>query len=111
MQILFKYIKRKIKYNKRVTRTNNCLAPSQFPLDPTEQGCQIYFLPRGQISSRKSQNVTHCILNSRLCECVTLVVSTKVILLLCSTKYEKTGWGSHNTLFHNSHFIKYVEQV
>jgi len=32
-----------------------------------------------------------CCLNSRLRKCVTLVVSTKEILLLCSTKYEKTA--------------------
>ena len=42
---------------------------------------------------------------------VTLVISTKGILLLCSAKYEKTTWGSHNTFFHNNHYTKYIDLV
>jgi len=32
-------------------------------------------------------------------------------LVLCSTKYDKTAWASHNTFFHNNHYTKYVDQV
>ena len=32
-------------------------------------------------------------------KCVTLVVSTKSLLLLCSTKQEKTTWARHGTFF------------
>jgi len=40
-----------------------------------------------------------------------LVVSTKDILHLFSTKYEKTTWASHNKFFDNNHYTKYVDQV
>jgi len=36
---------------------------------------------------------------------------TKGILLLCSTKYEKTACANHNVFFHNNHYSKYVDQV
>jgi len=34
-------------------------------------------------------------------------------LLLCSTKYEKTTWARHSSLyfFYNNHYTKYVDQV
>jgi len=42
---------------------------------------------------------------------VTLVVSIKSILLLCSTTYEKTTWASNNKFFHKNHYTKHVDQV
>jgi len=50
-------------------------------------------------------------LNSRLCKCVTLVVSTKSILLLCSKKSEKTIWARHSTFFCNNRYTKHVNKV
>jgi len=41
-----------------------------------------------------------CCVNSRLRKSVTLVVSTKSIVLLCSKKYEKTTWAYGLGLIH-----------
>jgi len=45
----------------------------------------------------------------RLRKCVTLVVSIKGILLLCSTK--TNSLARHNTFLHKNHYTKYVDQV
>jgi len=74
-------------------------------------------LCRDKLSSDCKINFSNYTINSILLseqtlhKCVTFVVSTKGILLLCSTKYEKTARGSHNTFFHNNHFTKYVNRV
>jgi len=36
-----------------------------------------------------------------------LVVSTKGILVLCSTKH-KTTWANNNKFFHNNYYAKYI---
>jgi len=51
------------------------------------------------------------LLSEQLQKFVTLVISIKSILLLCSTQYEKTTLGSHNTFFRNNHYTKYIDQV